>query len=254
MSSNVANQGYKQAYEIIQDLHNRLAVQKEEFERKQEADYEEAYAVIKKEQSKNSEVEKNLSDEVERRLKETKDYMIDKVDQFLAFQGEEIYEHAKAQILNDPRMIEHKVTLDKIIDITASYLSDDEYSAVTSAKIEEASKAVGDLRAQVKILEAKNFRLSTENKNLNESVREARGKLLTEGKNERTEKVENASGRGTRKNAEDSLNVIREHSNPAPKKDTNNDDSNLFGENADLLHEMKYLSGLIKEDEENVNN
>lgn len=245
----VGQAGYRQAYEIIEDLNNRLVVQQEEFDRKLEAGYEEAYAVIKKEQAKNNEVEANLSEEIEKRLAETKQYMIDKVDQFLSFQGEEIYEHAKAQILNDPRMIEHKVTLDKIIDITANYLSDEDYSAVTSSKIEEANKTIGDLRSQVRILEQKNFRLSNDNTKLNEAYRDAKGKLITEGKQERTDKAEKASGRGTIKHGEENVHIIKEHNNAPANNDTNNS-NNPFGQDAGLLHEMKYLSGLIKEEGE----
>ena len=206
----VAEQGYEEAYSIIADLRNRLELQGEEYKAALEEGYEEAYQMLKAEQAKNQQLEVDMYEEYDRKLAEMKEYIVDKVDQFLQFKGSEIYEQAKRDVLNDPRMAEHKVTLDKIVDLTSSYLSDEGINAVSSSKLEEAVKTVEEMKGQLRIMEARNIRLSTENTKLNESVRQAQ-ELISESRkavskakksgviteqNERATKAENVTGRG----------------------------------------------------------
>jgi hypothetical protein len=218
----VAEKGYTEAYSIIGELRNRLEVQSEEYEAALEEGYEEAYQMLKEERSKNGNLEVSLYEEYDNKLAEMKDYIVDKVDQFLQFKGSEIYEQAKHDIMNDPRMAEHKAAFDKIVDITSDYLSDEDYSAASGAKLEESKKAVDDLRGQIKLLEARSIRLSTENTKLNEAVRAAHN-VITEQKefavvnkktgivneqNERVERSRNVSGRGQIVTGE---SIIAEH-------------------------------------------
>ena len=126
-----AYQGYQEAYGIIADLRNRLEMQRDEYNKALEEGYEEAYQMLLQEREKNNTLEVDMYEEYDKKLGEMKDYIVDKVDQFLQFKGAEIYEQAKRDVLNDPRMAEHKVTLDKIVDITANYLSDEDYQAAT---------------------------------------------------------------------------------------------------------------------------
>lgn len=206
----VAEKGYTEAYSIISELRNRLEVQSEEYEAALEEGYEEAYQMLKDERSKNGNLEVSLYEEYDKKLAEMKEYIVDKVDQFLQFKGSEIYEQAKNDIMNDPRMAEHKSAFDKIVDITSDYLSDEDYAAASGAKLEESKKAIDDLKGQIKLLEARSIRLSTENTKLNEAVRAAHN-VITEQKevaveakkaeivneqNERVEKSKNVSGRG----------------------------------------------------------
>jgi hypothetical protein len=227
-AENTAEQGYEEAYAIIGDLRNRLEIQGEEYKAALEEGYEEAYQMLKAEQSKNQQLEVDMYEEYDLKLSEMKEYIVDKVDQFLQFKGSEIYEQAKRDVINDPRMAEHKVTLDKIVDLTSSYLSDEGVNAVSSSKLEEATKAVEEMKGQLRIMEARNIRLSTENTKLNESVRQAQ-ELISESRkavskakksgviteqNERTAKAQNVTGRG--KTSLDEA-VIAEHaasSNP----------------------------------------
>jgi len=209
-----AYEGYQEAYEIINDLRTRLEVQKQEFDSQLEEGYEEAYQMLLAERNSKGQVEVDLYEEYDQKLAEMKAYIVEKVDQFLQFKGAEIYEQAKRDLVNDPRILEQKVALDKIVSITSEYLSDEEKSFATSSKLEEANKALEELRGQLRIMEARNIRLSTDNTRLNESVRRAnhnviteaaktavtaapakKAKVLTEQK-ARTLKVKNASGRG----------------------------------------------------------
>lgn len=205
-----AEQGYEEAYAIIADLRNRLEIQGEEYKTALEEGYEEAYQMLKNERAKNSSLEVELYEEYDKKLMEMKEYIVDKVDQFLQVKGQEIYEQARKDIVSDPRLAEHKVVLDKIVDLTSSYMSDDEVQNVSSAKLEESAKQVEELKGQLRIMEARNIRLSTENTKLNESFRHAKD-LITEQKmavetqkkteviteqKERAEKAQNATGRG----------------------------------------------------------
>jgi hypothetical protein len=221
-----AETGYQEAYQIISELRNRLEVQGEEYKAALEEGYDEAYKLIKTERDKNNTLEVDMYEEYENKLKEMKEYIVDKVDQFLQNKGAEIYEQAKRDVLNDPRMAEHKVALDRIVDITANYLSDEDYAVATSTKLDEVNKTVEELKGQMKILEARNIRLSTENTKLNENFRKAQADLLTEQKHaasdrkheviteqkERVEKAKNVTGRGT-VTTEDTLVIAENNGN-----------------------------------------
>lgn len=229
-----AEHGYEEAYAIIGDLRNRLEVQGEEYKAALEEGYEEAYQMLKAEQNKNHELEVEMYEEYDKKLAEMKEYIVDKVDQFLQFKGQEIYEQAKRDVLNDPRMAEHKVTLDKIVDLASNYMSDEDFNGVTSTKLEETQKAIEEMKGQLRIMEARNIRLSTENTKLNETVRQAQ-ELITESRksvasakkqnvvneqNERASKAKNVTGRG--KTSDDGV-VISEYAAP-----TNNDMDQLL--------------------------
>ena len=218
----VAEQGYEEAYAIISDLRTRLEVQGEEYKAALEEGYEEAYQMLKAEREKNQNLEVEMYEEYDSKLAEMKEYIVDKVDQFLQLKGSEIYEQARKDLLNDPRMAEHKVALERIIDITSNYLSDEDFEGVNSAKLESATKQIEELKGQMRILEARNIRISTENTKLTESVRQAqelisesrqvvakekKSAVVTEQK-ERTEKAKNVTGRGTTSNE---TVVISEH-------------------------------------------
>lgn len=217
-----AEQGYEEAYAIIGDLRSRLEVQGEEYKAALEEGYEEAYQMLKSERSKNQNLEVEMYEEYDAKLAEMKEYIVDKVDQFLSLKGKEIYEQARQDILNDPRMAEHKVALERIIDITSNYMSDDDFAGVSSAKLEEATKKVEELKGQMRILEARNIRISTENTKLTESIRQAQ-ELISESRQvvakekksaviseqkERAQKAQNVTGRGTTTNE---TVVISEH-------------------------------------------
>jgi len=209
-SEKTAEEGYSEAYSIIGELRNRLDVQGKEYEVALEEGYEEAYQMLVEERSKNKNIEVTLYEEYDKKLAEMKEYIVDKVDQFLQQKGQETYEQAKQDIMSDPRFVEHKSTLEKIVDITSDYISDEDYAAASSAKLEEAKKSIEDLKGQVKLLEARSIRLSTENTKLNENLREKENVLTEqatkfervkknkakEEMSERVEKSENVSGRG----------------------------------------------------------
>jgi len=225
-----AEQGYEEAYAIIGDLRTRLEVQGEEYKSALEEGYEEAYQMLKGEREKNNNLEVDMYEEYDHKLAEMKEYIVDKVDQFLQIKGSEIYEQARQDILKDPRMAEHRVALDRIIDITSNYLSDDDFAGVNSAKLQETSKQVEELRGQLRILEARNIRINTENTKLNEAVRQAQ-ELITESRKvvskerkyaviseqkERLQKAEKVTGRGT--TANDNV-VISEYAASAANTD-----------------------------------
>jgi hypothetical protein len=179
--------------------------------------------MLKSERAKNENLEVDMYEEYDHKLAEMKEYIVDKVDQFLQIKGSEIYEQARRDVLTDPRLAEHKVALDKIVNIASNYISNDEYG-VSGERLEEATREVEAMRGQMRILEARNIRISTENTKLNEAVRQAND-LITESRrfvakerksaviseqNERAQKAKNVSGRGSI--SSDNV-VISEHNN-----------------------------------------
>jgi len=205
-----AENGYEEAYRIIGDLRSRLDIQGQEYQSALEEGYEEAYQMLKSEREKGGKIEVDMYEEYDNKLNQMKSYIVDKVDEFLQLKGSEIYEQARRDVLSDPRLAEHKVTLDKIINITSDYISDDNMNAISGKKLEEAQKTLDEQKGQIKILEARSIRLSTENTKLNESVRYAQDvineqkkfavnsrkeNMISEQK-ERTQKAKNVTGRG----------------------------------------------------------
>lgn len=242
----VAEHGYQEAFAIIQDLRNRLEMQRKEFETALEEGYEEAYQMLLDERSKKDGVESNLYEEYDKKLAEMKEHMIDKIDQFLQLKGKEIYEQAVRDVSNDPAMVEHKVTLSKIVETVADYITDEEYALATSTRLEEAQKGVDDLRGQVRLLEARNIRLSTENQKLNENVRHTAALIKehaeTTDKKERAQKAQNATGRG--KTDMDGLEVIRETASTKPAAEDDEGSEPLNEDARAQFHDWAVLSGI----------
>ena len=235
----VAEQGYQQAYEIIGSLMTRIDEQRDEFETALEEGFEEAYQEIQSEKGKNDNIEVELYEEFDKKLKEMKEFMVDKVDQFLSLQEEEVYEHAKRDVLSDPRIAEQRVVVSKMAEMLSDYIDNESLGTVTSAKLEESHKQIEALKGQLRMIEAKNVRLSANNNKLTEQVREANG-LLTEAakveRKERAGKAKNVSGRGNRVGADQ---ILSEYAAPtAEGKDQN------LTEGADPLTDLLVLSGL----------
>jgi len=236
----IAEQGYQQAYGIVAELMNRLDEQRQEFEKALEEGFEEAWNELESEKGKNGNIEVELYDEFDNKLKEMQEFMVDKVDHFLSLQEKEIYECAKKDVLSDPHVLEQRVAVEKMAGILADYMDRDDLSGIASKQLEETHKAVEQLRSQLRIVEARNVKLSAQNNKLNEQVGQANS-LLTEAtkmkRNERASKAKNASGRGQRVAAEQ---VIAEYA--APSGDSNKD--RHLSEGSDPLNDLLILSGI----------
>jgi hypothetical protein len=221
----IGEQGYEEAYALIADLRNRLEIQKEEFENTLEEGYEEAYQHLLSERAKNNSLEVDLYEQYEKKYGEVKEFFVEMIDQFLNKHGKEIYEQARRDVINDPRMLEHRVALDKILEIAADYLSDEDVALATSSKLEETHKKVEELTGQIKMMEARNIRLARDNEKLEECVRQG-ANLVTESrkhnKNERRVNGKGVSGRGEVVAREDTRVITEYSSEPTTsKKNTN---------------------------------
>ena len=181
---------------IPNDLRNRLETQRNEFESAIEEGYEEAYQMLLSERGKNENIETTLYSEYDKKLSEMREYFVNKIDEFLQAKGTEIYEQARRDIVNDPSMVEHKVTLDKIVETVSEYITDEDFAVATNTKLAEMQKKIEETQGQLRIVEARNIRVSTENNKLNEQVRHT-SQVLREQKEvetatekkERTEKA-----------------------------------------------------------------
>jgi len=246
-----AIKGYKEAYAIIQDLRTRLSTQQKEFEGSMEEGYEEAYQMLQAEKGKNENIEVEMYDSFDKKLQEMKEYMVDKVDQFLQYKGTEIYENARKELESDPRTSEHKVTLEKIVEAVANYIGEDGAIAADSGKNEELARKFEEIKTQVKILEARNIRLGAENNKLNESVREHQ-KVITESarseKKERTERAKNVQGRGRAVNEAELVAEWTGDKTAKPARANKVDNTLVESLDPDLLRQMQILAGTKKED------
>lgn len=241
-----AIQGYKEAYAIIQDLRSRLETQQKEFELSMEEGYEEAYQMLQAEKGKNENLEVDMYETFNTKLQEMKEYMIDKVDAFLQYKGKEIFESARAEVENDPRNAEHKIALERVAECVAGYLGEE--APASAAKIDEVSKKFDELKGQVKILEARNIRLSAENTKLTEAVRETQ-KVITESakveKKERVEKARIAEGKGKTVNSPE---LVAEWTDAGKEKTAKVDNTLVESIDPDLLRQMQVLAGTKTQD------
>lgn len=236
----IAENGYQQAYDMIQSLMARLDEQREEFETALEEGFEEAYSELQKEKGRNETLEVEIYEEADKKLQEMKSMMVDKLDQFLSLQEQEMYESAKRDVLSDPSILEQRVAVEKMAEVLADYIGDDTINSATSAKLEEMQKQVEALKGQMRIIEAKNVRLATQNNKLTEQVREAHEVITEAAKAEKTNRLnkkENASGRGQRVVNEQ---IISEYAAPTEKSAKKAD----LREGHDPLADLLVLSGL----------
>lgn len=242
----IAEAGYQQAYDLIMDQQLRIEAMQEEFDNAIDEGYEEAWEMLRAEESKNKDIEVEIYKEFDQKLRAMNDFYVEKIDAFLQLQNAEIYEHARRDILNDPRMVEHKVALDKIVEVAAAYLSEEDFQGATSSKLEEAYGMVQKMREDLRVLEARNVRISTQNTRLQEQVREMHGMMSESTQVERRERartVRSASGRGQRVLGNEQ--VIAEYSNPQTRR--SEDDQTLIESN-DVLNDLLVLSGLKQAD------
>lgn len=237
----IAEAGYEQAYEIISSLMNRIDEQKNEFEATIEEGFEEAYAEIEALRKEKDNIEVALYEDFDKKLGEMKNVFIEKLDQFAELQNAEIYEMAKKDVLSDPRVLEHKIAIEKIIDILSDYVSNEDIAGVSSSKIEESHRQIDALRGQIRLLESKNVKLSVTNNKLSEQVSQARQYVTEATKIERTNRVNKkgtVSGRGQRVGGEQ---LISEFTAPAEK---NVGEDKVLAEGANPLSDVLTLAGL----------
>jgi hypothetical protein len=252
----VAEESYSHAWEIITDLRDRLEIQKEEFDQALEEGYEEAYQMLQEERAKNDTLEVDLYEEYDRRFSDIKEYMVDKLDQFLQLQGEKYYDMAKRDVVNDPAVAEHKLAFEKIIETVADYISDEDYAFATSSKTEALQKQLEETKGQMKILESKNMRLSMENNKLNEAVRQTQEviseQVVRQDRKERVEKAKKVEGRGAsdtdrQRRKEVILGEHTESGEPVAETHKATDDVEQLAER--VFEDWKHLSGLGTEQE-----
>lgn len=244
----VAEQGYAEAFQIICDLRDRLEIQREEFEHALGEGYEEAYQMLVVERQKKDRLQDDLYEDYDNKVREIREFFVEKLDSFLSQKGEEFYEQAKRDVLNDPTMAEHKVALDKILEVTASYMSDEDFHFATTSKVDELSRQLEEFRGQQRILEAKNMRLATENNRLNEAVRQ-QADMLNETtrheQKERQEKARKVEGRGKRNMEQDRVEVISEHrANETAASNDNDDDYALVESVGEQIDHWQKLAGI----------
>lgn len=228
----IGKDGYDKAISMIAGLRNQLEIQSEEFKgleeeykNKVKLGFDEAYQMLEDEKKKALKLEADLYEEYDKKVDKIKMFMTEKLDQFLQFKGAEIYESVKRELLSDPRVAEQKIALDRVMEAVGRYMVDDGIVSNNSAKLEETSKKIDELKGQIRIIEARNIKLSLDNTKLTENLRQTQavvseatevvskaGKAeVIKEQNERAVKATNVTGRG-KTHAEDNV-VISENQN-----------------------------------------
>jgi hypothetical protein len=68
--------------------------------------------------------------------------------------------------MNDPAMAEHKVALDKILEVASDYLDAEDSTFATSSKLTKFAATLDEHKGQMKILEARKCDYTPKTKNL----------------------------------------------------------------------------------------
>lgn len=254
-SEKVGEEGYREAWEIINDLRNRIDIMRAEYDEALEQGYEEAYQHVLAEKGKNETLESDLYETYEKKYEEAQEYLIDRVHEFLTEKGKEIYENARRDVINDPSMVEHKIVLEKIIENVSDYITEEDRVLATNSKFEAAQKNLKSAEERIRILEAKNIRLSTENNKLTETVKqsaeilsESKKLAVEESRKARVEKAKNVTGRGDVV-VKENLVVIGENKVEESKDiDVENDSVLVEGMTGEQLKYMQVLAGVRAND------
>lgn len=196
----VAEDGYRQAYEVITELRNRNEIQKQEFQETLEREYGKAYDMLVEERNKNQTISDDLYKQYDERLDQIKEFLIDRVDEFLAKKGDEYYEMARQDVLSDPCLAEHRVAFEKILEVAADYVAEEDCMLKTSAKVDELNRSLEQAKNQLRMMESKNTRLMTENTQMKDYLKQTK-ELIEEGvineQKAREQKARVAEGRGS---------------------------------------------------------
>jgi len=240
-----AQEGYKQAYAIINDQQLRIEQITREYENKMDEGYQQAWEMLQAEQAKNNTLALEVHKDYDGRFQQMRDFMVEKLDEFLQMQQASIYDEARRDVLNDPKMVEHRVALEKMSEIMNDYFTVEGVANNNSKKFSETLSELEELRGRLQVVEHRNVRLSTKNDQLTEAVRQ-KDQLLSETQQHVTE-VERknrknsagiASGRGQRVITENRGSLIPEFSNA----NTSRDDELV--EQSDVLNDLLVLSGV----------
>ena len=242
-----ALEGYQQAHDVIQDMQLRIDTLEREYENKMEEGYQQAWEMLEAEQKKNESLELEVMKEADQNLVEMRDFIVEKLDLFLQMQKAEVYDEARRDILNDPKMVEHRVAIEKMAEIMSDYLSTEELAGVSSKHIAEAQRTIEDLQGRLKILETKTVHQSRQIHSLKESVQtkeqqltEATNKLSETERNERKNDSGKVSGRGQRVLNEGGESIIPEFNG------TNNKKEKEVISESQLVEDMLVLSGIAQ--------
>ena len=237
-----AEEGYRQAYEVITDLRNRLDLQKQEFEHTLEEEYEKAYNMLVEERGKNQNIGDDLYKEYDEKLNQIKEFLVDRIDEFLAKKGDDYYEMARQDVLNDPCVAEHRVAFEKVLEVASDFVAEENYLLKTSSKVDELSRNLEQNNNQLRMLESKNTRLMTENTQMKDYIKQTK-ELIEEGmlneQKERTVKARNVEGRGKPVNAPEREVVLGEVTQSTAAKTVNDDQPMTIAEQWQVLAGVK---------------
>ena len=236
----VAKKGYAQAQEIIEDLRERLKLQAEEFKTEMNEEFSKAWNEILAERQKNLELEGRLYEQYNNRLKEGNEHIIDKLDEFLGEMGEEYYEAAKNEVLNDPCLAEHRVAFDKVLEIASRFVTEEDSLLNTNNRVEDLSRKLELAEAAKQRVESKAMRLMTENHQMQQFLKETKAIIEQNVLNEQNERLANArkvEGRGKTVIEPEREVILGETVNSTATVETKSN-----GEPNSIVEQWKYLA------------
>jgi regulator of replication initiation timing len=240
--------GYQEAYAFINEIRNRMELMRGEYERELEKGFEEAYQMIQEEKSKAGALSGEIHEEYDAKLAQVKNFIVDRLDEFLKTKGQEIHESQRRDLLADPAFAEQRVALDKVVGILSDYLSEEDRSFATSSRLEERNKEVESLKAKVRMAEDRNRQLGRENARLNEQVSQA-AKVINESrqneKHERAKRGREATGRGHVVYGEGTVVIAEHNDKPSNKKSAHKDTVELQEKLGDMSS-IRLLAGVTK--------
>ena len=139
-------------------LQRNLEDVRSEYEESLEEGFQEAWEVVEEQRSRNQKLEVELYEEYDDKLKEIKKYIVDKVHHFLVSEWKKIVQLGEDELVAKMDAWRKALTPAEMVQLAIGE--------------NNAKQDYDSLRAQIKILEARNIRLQCENRKLAEVIRE----------------------------------------------------------------------------------
>lgn len=171
----------KNDYElVIAGLEKQIQTMRDEFEVQMDEGYQEAYEMLCEERQIRELLEVQLYEEYDKRLKDMKTVVVDKVHQFLAHKWEEFAQAGMDELAHKLDIWRKAITPAEIVEAALEQgVFPQPPVDVPGDEWKNICNLVEHLKTQIKLLEARNIRLQVENAKLNEAVREM-GEVMAE--------------------------------------------------------------------------
>lgn len=131
--------------------------------------------ILEKTEEDNDRIAIQIREDAEKELEAFKSEIVTKVSRFMDGKMNGVYDRLQETIANDPTALHESNVFRQIAELVGQHQYDETAGAVSDKKVEAINEEIVGLRAQVRHLEARNARITAENKIIRESNKVSSG-------------------------------------------------------------------------------